>query len=921
MYEDEKENLKKFRNYIVQIIRPSNIKGFLTTYLETAVVERILSEENRSVTTAAELLLGKMCDLEEMGWFQGFLDALLEGEYNGLYNAIKEWDFKEIERMSTYKKLLERIEASFTKQIKPCEIITRMTDCFVSREVEEIRATDEQKGHIAAAEKLVECLKRSDRSNCFKLLLLALEHCDNTELLQLLDPERESAEEKMEIDVGTTTVVFQYREQAECASSLNSANWNQAQEGSTGLAGGVTLGRYRLREYQKELAMPALQGRNTLICGPTGCGKTLVALAICEHHLRSKSEAKIVFLATKLVVYEQQLRLFLEYFNSTDAGIRIKGVCGDMEDQVSMDVIVEGNDIIVLTPQILLNALNKGTVPSLSVFTLLIFDECHNATRKHPYNMLMGRYLDSKLSQQHQTLPQIVGLTASVGIGTFRNSQEAEMNICQLCANLDTRIISTVNNNKEELQSFVHIPEKDFSEVEKLANDEFVSIIRNIMVYIESQARRWYDIGSLSNLQTSEHGTQKYEQWIVDIQKKCKVLQLEDKEEESRVCRALFNYMGHLRKYNDALIINEDARTKDALNYLEDFIKQVKDAGFDEIEQELTARFEEEHHLLAMLSQRRDRDNPKLTRLKFILDEQYTQDEETRTLLFVRTRALTEALKNWIEETDSLRFLKPTVLMGSSGSGMTQTYKKGILQSFKKPSDQSKILIATSVADEGVDIPQCNLVLMYEYIGNMIKTVQVRGRGRAKGSKCILISSRKERIEKERQNMLQEKMVEKAVARLQTSQEHMLQTIESLQKSDKTTRDYEKSAPVNPRTEENHKLLCAKCKKFACFSDDLRVLKESQHIVLDKSIFERSIASPHPRPRKYMGIMKEKKLFCANCHEDWGIVASYRHLQNLPLLKIESFVVESCVTQQQRYFGKWKEVTFVIKPFIVEECL
>lgn len=46
------------------------------------------------------------------------------------------------------------------------------------------------------------------------------------------------------------------------------------------------------------------------------------------------------------------------------------------------------------------------------------------------------------------------------------------------------------------------------------------------------------------------------------------------------------------QKYNDALIINEDARTKDALSYLEDFIKQVKDAGFDEIEQQLTARFE-----------------------------------------------------------------------------------------------------------------------------------------------------------------------------------------------------------------------------------------------------------------------------------------------------------------------------------------
>lgn len=46
-----------------------------------------MSEENRSVTTAADLLLGKMCDLEEMGWFQGFLDALLEG---GMQEHLKE---------------------------------------------------------------------------------------------------------------------------------------------------------------------------------------------------------------------------------------------------------------------------------------------------------------------------------------------------------------------------------------------------------------------------------------------------------------------------------------------------------------------------------------------------------------------------------------------------------------------------------------------------------------------------------------------------------------------------------------------------------------------------------------------------------------------------------------------------------------
>lgn len=59
--------------------------------------------------------------------------------------------------------------------------------------------------------------------------------------------------------------------------------------------------------------------------------------------------------------------------------------------------------------------------------------------------------------------------------------------------------------------------------------------------------------------------------------------------------------------------------------------------------------------------------------------------------------------------------------------GMTLANQKGALDAFKSDGE-SKLLIATSVADEGIDIAQCNLVLLYEYTGNVIKMIQVRGK-------------------------------------------------------------------------------------------------------------------------------------------------------------------------------------------------
>lgn len=85
----------------------------------------------------------------------------------------------------------------------------------------------------------------------------------------------------------------------------------------------------------------------------------------------------------------------------------VQGISGETVAHVSVEKVIQDSDIIVLTPQILVNAIEEGILSSLSIFTLMIFDECHNTTGNHPYNVLMTRYLEQKFNSSANQLPQV----------------------------------------------------------------------------------------------------------------------------------------------------------------------------------------------------------------------------------------------------------------------------------------------------------------------------------------------------------------------------------------------------------------------------------------------------------------------------------------------------------------------------------
>ncbi|NXD85600.1 DDX58 helicase, partial [Halcyon senegalensis] len=905
MTAEEKRSLQCYRRYIEKSLNPVYILGNMTDWLSDEVKERVRKEEEKGVTAAAALFMDAILQLEEEGWLRGFLDALVAAGYTGLAEAIENWDFSKLEKLELHRGLLKRIEATMI-EVDPVALMPYINTCLIERECDEILQVREYRSKAAGITKLIECLCRSDKENWPKSLQLALDNTGYYNASELWDMREDNGKDVDGEMTGASANSFEttmtFSEEAEYD------NLSENVRSASGIyQSSAVYEPKKARSYQIELAQPAIKGKNTLICAPTGSGKTFVALLICEHHFQNASlgqRTKVVFLANKVPVYEQQKNVFKQHFERS--GYSVQGICGETVANVAVEKVIQDSDIIVLTPQILVNSIEQGIISSLSIFTLMIFDECHNTTGNHPYNVLMTRYLDQKFDSPANHMPQIVGLTASVGVGNAKTINETIEHICTLCSYLDIQAISTVRENIEDLQRFRNKPETHVRLVKTRVRNHFADIISGLMSETEALMRKIYSVGTTFQINKRDFGTQKCEFWIVATQKKCRLLQLADKEKESSICRDLFICTEHLRKFNDALIISEDARIEDALSYLTEFFTNVKNGPYTELEKQLTAKFQEKEPQLTALSKDESNENPKLEELACILDEAYRYNPQTRTLVFAKTRALVAALKKWIDANPLLSHIKPEVFLGSVG--MTLPMQKCILDAFKTNKD-SRLLIATSVADEGIDISECNLVVLYEYFGNVTKMIQVRGRGRATDSKCILVTNKEEVVENEKYNRYKEEMMNEAIEKLQNWDEMTFaRKIHNLQVKEKVLRDSRKKETRCQVIEGKKNLLCGKCKAYACSTDDIRVIKESHHTVLGDAFKERYITKPHRKPVQFDCFEKKSKMHCqnTNCQHDWGITVKYKTFDHLPIIKIKSFVVENVETGKQTDFQKWK---------------
>ncbi|OON15572.1 DEAD/DEAH box helicase [Opisthorchis viverrini] len=135
-----------------------------------------------------------------------------------------------------------------------------------------------------------------------------------------------------------------------------------------------------IRDYQFHITEQCLY-KNTLVCLPTGLGKTLVAAVVMYNFLRWYPHGKSVFMAPTRPLVAQQLTACGRLLGlSSDTAIELTG----STPQAKRQRLWSNLRAFFLTPQVLMNDLQAGVCPSADL-RLLIFDEAHKATGNHAY--------------------------------------------------------------------------------------------------------------------------------------------------------------------------------------------------------------------------------------------------------------------------------------------------------------------------------------------------------------------------------------------------------------------------------------------------------------------------------------------------------------------------------------------------------
>ncbi|WP_410766132.1 DEAD/DEAH box helicase [Haloferax sp. DFSO60] len=466
------------------------------------------------------------------------------------------------------------------------------------------------------------------------------------------------------------------------------------------------------RLYQIQLA-GAARDANTLVCLPTGLGKTTVSLLVTAERLHEVG-GKSLFLAPTKPLVQQHADFYRTALDIPEDDIVV--FTGDVRPD-DRAALWEDARIVIATPQVVENDLIGNRI-SLEDVTHLTFDECHRASGDYAYVYIGERYhADAK----H---PLVTGMSASPG-----GDQEA---ILEVCENLGLAEVEVMTEEDADVAEYTHNTDVEWVRIQ--LPDEIIEIRDALNEVITDRLEKLKQLGVAKS--TKPDVSQK------NLNRMRAELQRLMNADKSEGYKGMSTH-AEVMKLRRAVELVETQSVESVRRYFERQRNAARSSGASKASQRLVA--EPKVREAMRKAESFDGLHPKFRRTRILLAETLGLNDGERVIVFTESRDTAEALVEFLSENFSVhRFVGQGDREGSSG--MTQKEQQETLDRFR--DGDFEVLVSTSVAEEGLDVPEVDLVLFFEPVPTAIRSIQRKGRtGRQADGRVVVLLAENTRDE------------------------------------------------------------------------------------------------------------------------------------------------------------------------------
>lgn len=452
---------------------------------------------------------------------------------------------------------------------------------------------------------------------------------------------------------------------------------------------------------------------DTVLYLHTGMGKTLIACMAISAFCRRNPNKGAYFLVPRVVLVDQQAKY--------------------LADQTHLHPLKRSSqhgtdnwtprDVVVCTSDTLLNALMSKSV-SISQACIIVFDEAHEARGDSSYQKI----LPFVFATPEKLRPRLLGLSATPLVGNAAN--DGERAIQNLVDKFRAKIYSPFLDAKLGLSQNSHsITDKVIRNVSQSADEaRYHGFIEECIVQLAVAhppiAGPWAACGGIDNLGQAAG-----------------IIRSIQENAHYRKDNTTYSMARYIEKWMDALEVLRINGPQDLLLNIKDHYEHADGDDAKLIPLLSSFRAFLGRSIDSLMSTTMQKNSTSLDALLPCLREFIISHEKQKVIVFVtRRKTAIRLCKRLCIEDDLQEELHPSYILGcSSSSGYSKEQQADTLVKFR--DGRCRLIVATSVLEQGLDVDSCGLVVCFDGITSLTSLIQSRGRARNSNSRFVVFTS------------------------------------------------------------------------------------------------------------------------------------------------------------------------------------